>query len=31
MKEVVVIGGGLGGMSAAITLAKHKRVSYHTY
>ncbi len=24
MKEVVVIGGGLGGMSAAITLAKHK-------
>ena len=24
MKEIVVIGGGLGGMSAAITLAKHQ-------
>jgi diapolycopene oxygenase len=24
MKEVIVIGGGLGGMSAAITLAKHQ-------
>ena len=24
MKEIVIVGGGLGGMSAAITLAKHK-------